>query len=160
MTARASTSHFILCQSENKLSGLCLPHSLQLCLDKLTGKPQRSQCNDRNVEIESKSTFISIPKSSFFNTVLKPFYLRVGVQGKTILTTGFVVLHPHTSAFKRREGVVIRNDYLKDCKFDGNREVALSLKWRGGGGCGGGGCGGGGGGGCGGGCGGGGGAGG
>jgi hypothetical protein len=45
------------------------------------------------------------------------------VQGKVVLTKGFVILHPHVSAFRRRVGIVVRNDFLRDCQFGGSREV-------------------------------------
>ncbi len=48
--------------------------------------------------------------------------------GKTIITTGFVVLHPHSHAFKRRFGVVVRNDFVRGCRFDGEKEVS-TRKW-------------------------------
>ncbi len=47
------------------------------------------------------------------------------VPGKTVVTTGFVLLHPHSHAFKKRFGAVIRNDFIEDCRFDGEKEVGI-----------------------------------
>jgi hypothetical protein len=50
---------------------------------------------------------------------------RHNIQGKVILTSGFVVLHPHSNPFKRRCGVIIRNDHVRQCQYDGSREVIV-----------------------------------